>query len=53
MEAQWQADRSALRDLFRSRPDLTLKQMAFLLHRSYDWVRKWAKHLAATPPNDG
>jgi len=52
VEAQWQADRSALRELLRSRPDLTLKQIAALVGRSYDWVRKWAKRLAAVPPDD-
>src|SRR5258708_5263426 len=52
MEAQWQADRSALRDLLRSRPDLTLKQMAALLGRSSDWARKWVRRLATAPPDD-
>lgn len=52
MEAQWQADRSALRELLHTRPDLTLKQMAALLGRSYDWARKWAKRLATAPPDD-
>jgi hypothetical protein len=52
MEAEWQADRSSLRELIRSRPDLTLKQMAVALKRSYTWVKKWAKRLATAPPDD-
>ena len=52
MEAQWQADRSALRELLRSRPDLSLKQIAVLVGRSYDWTRKWAKRLNAAPAHD-
>ena len=52
MEAQWQADRSALRDLLQSRADLSLKAMAARVGRSYSWARKWAKRLAAAPPDD-
>lgn len=52
MEAQWQADRAALRDLLRTRPDLSLKDIARYLHRSYSWVKDWAKRLAAAPPDD-
>lgn len=52
MEAQWQADRAALRDLLRTRPDLSLKQMAHHLNRSYSWVKDWAKRLACAPPDD-
>jgi hypothetical protein len=43
MEAEWQADRAALRDLLRTRPDLTLKAMVAQLGRSYSWGKKWAK----------
>lgn len=49
IEAQWQADHSALRELPRSRPELALKQIAILVGRSYDWTRKWAKRLLAAP----
>jgi transposase InsO family protein len=52
MEADWQADRSALRDLLRTRPDLSLKQVAVRLKRSYSWTKKWAKRLAQAPPDD-
>lgn len=52
MEAVWQADRSALRDLLHTRPDLSLKEMARRLNRSYTWVKDWAKRLAQAPPND-
>lgn len=52
MEAQWQADRAALRDLLRTRPDLSLKDMARCLHRSYSWVKEWSKRLASAPPHD-
>ncbi len=52
MEAQWQADRSLLRDLLRTRPDLSLKQIAAQIGRSYSWAKKWARRLAAAPPED-
>ncbi len=52
MEAQWQSDRSALRDLLQSRPDLSLKEMAARVGRSYSWAKKWAKRLASAPPDD-
>lgn len=52
MEAQWQADRSALRELLSSRPDLSLKEIARRLHRSYSWAKDWAKRLATAPASD-
>lgn len=52
MEAEWQTDRSALRDLIHSRPDLSLKQIAAQLGRSYSWGKRWAKRFAAAPPDD-
>src|SRR6266849_762349 len=52
MEAEWQADRSSLRELILSRPDLSLKQMAAILKRSYAWTKKWARRLATAPPDD-
>ena len=52
MEAQWQADRSRLRELIHSRPDLSLKQITAQIGRSYSWAKKWAKRLAAAPPED-
>ncbi len=52
MEAQWQADRSAFRDLLSTRPDLTLKDMAQRLGRSYSWAKKWVKRLAQASADD-
>jgi hypothetical protein len=52
MEAVFQADRSLLRDLLQTRPDLSLKQMAQIVKRSYTWAKDWAKRLAAAPPDD-
>src|SRR5260370_22379017 len=52
MEAQWQADRSAFRDLLSTRPDLTLKEMAQRLGRSYSWAKKWSKRLAQASADD-
>lgn len=52
MEAEWQADRAALRDLLHTRPDLTLKQMVARVGRSYSWGKKWAKRLVHTPVED-
>jgi hypothetical protein len=52
MEAQWQADRAALRDLLLTRPDLTLKAMVVRLGRSHSWGKKWAKRLARTSVDD-
>ena len=52
MEAEWQADRSLLRDLIRTRPDLSLKQIAAQIGRSYGWAKKWARRLAQAPPED-
>ncbi len=52
MEAEWQADRSALRDLLHTRPDVSLKQMAMQLGRSYSWAKRWAKRLSGAPPDD-
>lgn len=40
VEAQWQADRSALRDFLQTRPDLTLKEIAKRVGRSYGWAKK-------------
>jgi integrase-like protein len=47
-----QADRSALRELLHTRPDLSLKDKARLLKRSYSWAKDWAKRLAAAPAQD-
>jgi transposase len=52
MEAQWQADRAALRELLHTRPDLSLKEIAQRLHRSYNWAKDWAKRLASAPADD-
>ena len=50
MEAEWQADRALLRSLIHSRPDLSLKQIAARIGRSYSWAKKWARRLAEAPP---
>ena len=52
MEAVFQADRSLLRDLLRTRPDLSLKTMAQIVKRSYSWTKEWAKRLKSAPPDD-
>ena len=52
MEAEWQADRSLLRELIHSRADLSLKQIAAQIGRSYSWAKKWAKRLSLAPPED-
>src|SRR5262245_17351396 len=52
MEAEWQADRALLRDLIRTRPDLSLKQIAARIGRSYSWAKEWARRLATAPPDD-
>ncbi len=52
MEAEWQADRSSLRELMHSRPELSLKQMAEQLKRSYAWAKKWAKRFLSAPVDD-
>jgi hypothetical protein len=52
MEMQWQADRSALRELQQSRSDLSLKDMAVLLKRSYSWAKRWSKRLLQASPTD-
>ena len=52
MEASWQADRSQLRDLIQTRPDLSLKEMARRVKRSYTWAKDWAKRFKTAPPQD-
>ena len=52
MEAQWHADRSTLRALMHTRPDLPLTEMARRVGRSSPWAKKWAQRLRAAPPHD-
>ncbi len=52
MEAQWIADRAALRCLARHHPSWTHSQLATCLGRSVSWVRKWLKRLREAPVDD-
>lgn len=52
MEAEWMADRIALRTLLREHPDWRLSDFAEAINRSLGWVKKWAKRLRAALPDD-
>src|SRR5262245_52305849 len=52
MEAQWYADRAALRQLMRAHPDWTHQEFAAQIERSLGWVKKWVKRLRAAPAED-
>jgi hypothetical protein len=52
MEAQWIADRTALRCLSRQHPAWTHTELATCLGRSVSWVKKWLKRLQEAPPDD-
>ena len=52
MEAQWIADRAALRCLSRQHPAWTQMELATCLGRSVSWVKKWLKRLQEAPPDD-
>src|SRR5215467_2540762 len=52
MEAQWIADRAALRCLSRQHPQWTQQELATCLGHSVSWVRKWLKRLRQAPPED-
>jgi transposase len=41
MEAEWMADRTALRILLREHPDWRLSDLAEAVNRSLGWVKKW------------
>jgi transposase InsO family protein len=51
-EAEYVADRSALRALWRAQPDLTIGEYARRLQRSESWARKWLRRFAAVPHDD-
>src|SRR5215467_12684455 len=52
MEAQWIADRAALRCLSRQHPQWTQEELAACLGRSVSWVRKWLKRLGQARADD-
>jgi transposase InsO family protein len=52
MEDQYFADRTTLRQLLRTHPEWTQREMAASLGRSVAWVKKWVKRLRAAPPDD-
>jgi hypothetical protein len=52
MEAQWIADRAALRCLLRQHPDWTQEELAVCPGRSPSFVKKWLKRLREAPPDD-
>lgn len=52
MEAQWMADRAALRALLREHPAWSHPQLARTIGRSVSWIKKWRTRLRAAPPDD-
>jgi hypothetical protein len=52
MEEQRVADRYRLRELLRSHPGWSKRELARALGRSLGWVKKWCKRLHAAPPGD-
>lgn len=52
MEAQWIADRAALRCLARQHPDWTHEELAACLGRSRRFVKKWLKRFREVTPDD-
>ncbi len=52
MEAQWIAERAALRCLARHHPDWTHEELARCVGRSRSWVKKWLGRLDQAPPDD-
>ncbi len=52
MEAEWFAERAALRCLARQHPDWTQAELAATLGRSRTWVAKWLARLTATALDD-
>jgi hypothetical protein len=52
MEAQWIADRAALRSLARLHPNWTHEELATCLGRSRSFVKKWLKRFREAPPDD-
>src|SRR5947209_6055951 len=52
MEAQWIADRAALRCLVRQHPNWIYEELAACIGRSVSWIKKWLKRLREAPPDD-
>lgn len=52
MEAQWIADRAALRCLSRQHPDWTHEELAVCVGRSRSFVKKWLKRFREAAPDD-
>jgi hypothetical protein len=52
MEAEWFAQRAALRWLARAHPDWTHADLAATLGRSRTWVTKWLARLKEAEPSD-
>ena len=52
MEAEWQADRSLLRQVLAQHPAWTNRQLAADTGRSVTWVKKWKKRLRAASSED-
>jgi hypothetical protein len=52
MEAEWFAERAALRCLARQHPNWTQAELEATLGRSRAWVAKWLARLKTAAPND-
>ena len=52
MEAEWSADRAALRLAVRDHPESSVPQLAQHLGRSRSWAKKWRQRLREAPPED-
>jgi transposase len=52
MEAEWIADRAALRCLVRQHPEWTQEELANCIGRSKNWVKKWLNRLREAPADD-
>ncbi len=52
MEEVWIADRSKLRELLVTQPELKTRDLVARTGRSERWVRKWRQRLAQTSPSD-
>jgi transposase InsO family protein len=52
MEAQWVAQRAALRCLVLQHPEWTRQQLAAAIGRSVSFVKKWLKRFYEADPND-
>jgi integrase-like protein len=52
MEAEWFAERAALRYLARQHPEWAQAELAATLGRSRTWVAKWLARLNAAAPDD-